>query len=71
MDLGYEYDSPPDVQYIYNLDRVTGILTYYHKSYKRVVEDGNYLKKSNGDWVRDTQFHITSTYQCEKKDRLF
>jgi hypothetical protein len=69
--LDMNMTGPFDVQYIYNLDRVTGILTYDHKSYKRVVEDGKYLKKSNGDWVRDTQFHITSTYQCEKKDRLF
>ena len=69
--LDMNVTGPFDAQYIYNLDRVTGILTYDYKSYKRVVEDGKYLKKSNGDWVRDTQFHITSTYQCEKKDRLF
>ena len=69
--LDMNVTGPFDAQYIYNLDRVTGILTFDYKSYKRVVEDGKYLKKSNGDWVRDTQFHITSTYQCEKKDRLF
>ena len=63
--------GPFDAQFIYNLDRITGILTHDHKSYKRVVEDGHYLKKSNGAWVRDMQYHVTSTYQCEKKDRLF
>jgi hypothetical protein len=60
-----------DTAFNYILDRVTGILSQDHKSYIRVVEDGHYLKKSNGAWVRDMQYHVTSTYQCEKKDRLF
>jgi|TARA_R110002012_G_scaffold111386_2_gene256328 hypothetical protein len=62
-----KYDS----LYIFNLDRVTGILTKDFKSYERVVEDGHYQKDSNGNWVRDLQYHITSTYQCKKEDRLF
>ena len=62
-----KYDS----LYIFNLDRVTGILTKDFKSYERVVEDGHYQKDSNGNWVRDLQYHIASTYQCKKEDRLF
>ena len=60
-----------DALYIYSLDRVTGILSEDHKSFIRVVEDGHYQKDSKGEWVRDIQYHVISTYQCEKKDRLF
>jgi hypothetical protein len=60
-----------DDDYIYTLDRVTGILSSDHKSYIRVVEDGRYQKDANGKWVRDKQNHITATYQCKKEDRLF
>ena len=60
-----------DSLYIFNLDRVNGILTKDFKKYERVIEDGHYQKDSNGNWVRDLQYHITSTYQCKKEDRLF
>jgi len=60
-----------DVVDIYNLDRVTGILSNDKKSLKRVVEDGHYQKDANGNWIRDTLRHMTSTYQCKKEDRLF
>ena len=60
-----------DNDYIYTLDRVTGILSSDHKSFIRVVEDGHYQKDANGKWVRDKQSHITATYQCKKEDRLF
>lgn len=60
-----------DNDYIYTLDRVTGILSSDHKSFIRVVEDGRYQKDANGKWVRDQQNHVTATYQCKKEDRLF
>ena len=60
-----------DTYYTYTLDRVTGVLTEDRKSTIRIVKDGHYQKDANGKWKGDTQYHITSTYQCEKKDRLF
>ena len=60
-----------DGLYTYSLDRVTGVLTEDHKSFIRVIKDGHYQKDSKGEWIRDTQYHVTATYQCEKKDRLF
>ena len=60
-----------DGLFTYSLDRVTGVLTEDRKSFIRVIEDGKYQKDSKGEWIRDTQYHVTSTYQCEKKDRLF
>ena len=60
-----------DGLYTYSLDRVTGALTEDRKSFIRVIEDGHYQKDSRGEWIRNTQYHITATYQCEKKDRLF
>ena len=60
-----------DGLYTYSLDRVTGVLTEDRKSFIRVMEDGKYQKDSKGEWIRDTQYHVTATYQCEKKDRLF
>jgi hypothetical protein len=60
-----------DTYYTYTLDRVTGILSEDRKSTIRIVKDGHYQKDANGKWKGDTQYHITSTYQCEKKDRLF
>ena len=60
-----------DGLYTYSLDRVTGVLTEDRKSFIRVIEDGHYQKDSRGEWIRNTQYHITATYQCEKKDRLF
>jgi hypothetical protein len=60
-----------DDDYIYTLDRVTGILSSDKKSFIRVVEDGHYQKDANGKWVRDQQHHVTATYQCKKEDRLF
>jgi hypothetical protein len=60
-----------DGLFTYSLDRVTGVLTEDRKSFIRVIEDGKYQKDSKGEWIRDTQYHVTATYQCEKKDRLF
>jgi hypothetical protein len=60
-----------DIVDIYNLDRVTGILSHDAKSLTRIIEDGYYQKDSNGNWIRDTNRHTTSTYQCKKEDRLF
>ena len=60
-----------DVVDTYNLDRVTGILSHDKKSLTRIVEDGHYQKDANGNWIRDTNRHTTSTYQCKKEDRLF
>ena len=60
-----------DDDYIYTLDRVTGILSSDHKSFIRVVKNGHYQKDANGKWVGDQQNHVTATYQCKKEDRLF
>ena len=60
-----------DGLFTYSLDRVTGVLVEDRKSFIRVIEDGNYQKDSKGEWIRNTQYHVTATYQCEKKDRLF
>jgi len=60
-----------DIVHTYNLDRVTGILSHDKKSLTRIIEDGHYQKDSNGNWIRDTNRHTISTYQCKKEDRLF
>jgi len=60
-----------DVVHTYNLDRVTGILSHDEKSLTRIIKNGLYQKDSNGNWIRNTNRHTISTYQCKKEDRLF
>ena len=60
-----------DIVDTYNLDRVTGILSHDNKRLTRIIEDGHYQKDSNGNWIRDINHHMKSTYQCKKEDRLF
>ena len=69
------YDSTTvgdrDVVRIFNLDRVTGILSENAKGLTRIVEDGKYVKKSNGEWLRNLNYQVDLEYQCKKEDRLF
>ena len=69
------YDSTTvgdrDVVRIFNLDRVTGILSENAKGLTRIVEDGKYVKKSNGEWLRNLNYQEDLEYQCKKEDRLF
>jgi len=69
------YDSTvvgdSDVVRIFNLDRVTGILSENSKGLTRIVEDGKYVKKSNGEWLRNLNYQEDLEYQCKKEDRLF
>lgn len=60
-----------DVVRIFNLDRVTGILSENAKGLTRIVEDGKYVKKSNGEWLRNLNYQVDLEYQCKKEDRLF
>ena len=59
-------------QYTFNLDKVTGILSKDYKTFiRKKNEIGNWYKGSNGEWVKDLQWHVSSEYQCKKEDRLF
>ena len=71
LDRHTTFENSRDVVRIFNLDRVTGILSENAKGLTRIVEDGKYVKKSNGEWLRNLNYQVDLEYQCKKEDRLF
>ena len=63
--------GPHDLLRMVNLNRFTGKLTMSAQSFERVIEDGNFQKDNNGNWIRNIKWKSSSEYQCKKQDKLF